>query len=620
MICFVAIPRRCRQGLTFQHNDLYVMRSSGLPYLSTRMMGDGDDHEARQGWGEQMNDSMVAAASTERPVGAASSGSASARSISLASPSGRPLREPSPPSKRRPSLNGQTVVLLDNGQAVVERPNYGDTLSWVAGHLKTLDSPAQVIELREILVTQELPALQRLAEKIQGFQPAGVVISICHAGVTAPSVMLAGTLERAGIPTVLICTPLGLPLARLMASYDVPDLPLVSTEMVTGLSEEARGEVARRVTDEVIRALTQPPRGNAFPDPAAGYQGSTLTSEAFDVSRFDDFLDLWENYWQELIDRRMSDGLPIVPPTRRRVEEMVAAAGRSEDEVVLRGPMPSQAQVTVGALAVNAVLAGCKPEYFPVVLAAVEAMDEPEFRFFQTAITTHPGGIAVVVSGPLAEALGLQSGAGCLGPGFRANASIGRAINLVLINVARSVPGMSSLATFGSPAQYSFCFAELREGNPWSTINEEKFDKETTTVTVLKCESPHNVISNRGPSVEALLDSAASVLSTLGTNGIRYPGDHLVLINPRHARMMAQAGYTKRDVQLYLYDKARVPADKFDVSRYQGRPWARTVSNVPVVRDPSEFHVIVAGGVGNQVMVAPTWGLSRAVTRPAAGP
>ena len=177
---------------------------------------------------------------------------------------------------------------------------------------------------------------------------------------------------------------------------------------------------------------------------------------------------------------------------------MLAASPLPPEQTLIGPPMPSGSAITVRNLAINAVLAGCRPEYFPVVLAVVRAMAAPEYRFFHTAITTHPGGVAIVVSGPIAEELGIASGQGCLGPGFRANATIGRAVNLTLINVARSIPGRSSLATHASPAQYSYCFAERLEGHPWQPLHEEYADASTSTVTVLKCEAPHNVLSMIG--------------------------------------------------------------------------------------------------------------------------
>jgi hypothetical protein len=523
-------------------------------------------------------------------------------------PAGEPARPTADAAPRPDGLAGRTVVVIDNGQATIERGTYGEVVAWLTDGLAALQPAATVVRIDQDLVTSDAVALAGLGRRIRDLAPAGVLIALCHAGVTAPSALLAGELERAGVPCVLVCTPLGAPLAGLMASYDVPALPIVVTEQVRGLGVAEQDQLAARVSAEAQAGLTGTGGPRPYGDPAAGLDAIEVDAD-----------EPAERLWERLLELRLNDGLPILPPTPERIERMQAAAGRDADEVLLAGPTPSQSPITVGKVVLNAVLAGCRPEYLPVVLAAVEAMAADEFRFFQTAITTHPGGVAVAVSGPVAEQLGIASGAGCLGPGFRPNATIGRAISLTMSNIARAIPGVSSLATFGSAAQFTYCFAERADGGgaPWTPYHAETHDPATSTVTVLKCESPHNVISNRGPGAEPLLDTAAAVLATLGTNGIRWPADHLVLINPAQVRMLQQAGYSKRDVQMHLFEKARVSAADFDTSRYESsRPrWTRGAAAIPVVRDPAEFRVFVCGGIGNQMMVAPPWGLSKAVTR-----
>src|SRR6185436_566591 len=153
-------------------------------------------------------------------------------------------------------------------------------------------------------------------------------------------------------------------------------------------------------------------------------------------------------------------GLPVIPPTAKRVDAMLGFTDRDPEQGLVNEIPPSGATITVRSLAVNAVMAGCRPAYFPILVAAFQAIADPAYRAFQGAITTHPSGNAIVVSGPLADELGIASGPGCLGPGFRANATIGRAINLTIMNVARAIPGKSDLGVFGSPAEFTYCFAE----------------------------------------------------------------------------------------------------------------------------------------------------------------
>lgn len=222
-------------------------------------------------------------------------------------------------------------------------------------------------------------------------------------------------------------------------------------------------------------------------------------------------------------------------------------------------------------------------------------------------------------SRPLTKELRIQSGAGCLGPGFRANATIGRAVTLCMINICRAIPARSDLSVFGSPAEYSYCFAESDEDNPWTPFHTELCDAETTTVTVHKCEGPHNVVSQIGSHPEGILTAIASQAATLGGNNYLRPSELIVILNPVHARNIAQAGWTKEDVKLFLFDRARIPAEP--LKKVRGTPipwprWFRSMESVPVVNVPDEILIFVAGGMGYHSMVAKPWGLARLVTKP----
>ena len=547
----------------------------------------------------------------------AEGGAAPARRVVMPSPAGLPAHAPAPPAPRPRALAGRRLLLLDNGQIRGAADRFGPLLDWLAADLERAIEGIEFVRLSEPLVTLTTDQLVELRARITGEEVAGVVLAVAHAGVTAPSTVLAGELERQRIPCVLICTALGRGLAETMAAYHAPGLPIVEAPALRGLSAEALAASRAATARATIAGLTTPSarpsahaRGGGSGDPAA-----TSPELVVDLpGGATDGLD--QRVWQELEALQMTDGLPVVAPTPERVAAMLGSVTRPPEAVLLAGPTPSGAAITVDKLAVNAVLAGCRPEYFPIVIAAIEAMAEPEYRFFQAAITTHPSGTAVIVSGPMAAALGIHAGQGCLGPGFRANATIGRAVNLACINIARAIPGRSNLATMGSPAQYSFCFAE-RDDSPWPRLYAERFDADSTTVTVLKCESPHNVLSSIGGTPEALLRSAASVAATLGTNAIRWPADHLVIINPAHAEMLADAGWTKADVASFLFEHARLPDDALGSrgDRSLGTAARTGPDRIPVVPDPSGFLIIVAGGLGPQMMVAPPWGLSRAVTK-----
>ena len=535
--------------------------------------------------------------------------------VVLPAPTGAPSLAPALPAPRPATLDGARLLLLDNGQVQPSLPRYGPLLDWLAEDLAAAGAAVAIERRHEDLIQFPEAQLERLQAEILEGGYAGLVIAVCHAGVTASSTVLALALERAGFPCVLLCTALGRPLAETMASHDVPALPLIEVPWLRGLGDDAVAIARADRAKAVVEALSTPPERLAERVSGAGDRAAGLRELAIETP---DGVDLGAALYDELESLQLGDGLPVVPPTEERIAAMLAAAPLDPDAVLIDGPMPSGSAISVRNLAVNAVLAGCRPEVFPVVLAAMQAMAAPEYRFFHTAITTHPGGTAIVVSGPIAEALGIASGQGCLGPGFRANATIGRAVNLTLINVARAIPGRSSLATHASPAQYSYCFAERLEGHPWQPLHVERGHAGSSTVTVLKCEAPHNVLSMLGTTPQQLLTATASVAATLGTNAFRYPGDHLVIINPVDAARMADEGWSKDDVRHFLFERARIDRDLLPEQRYllASPAWFAHTDRLPVARGPEEFHVVVAGGIGPQLMIAPPWGLSAAVTRP----
>jgi hypothetical protein len=325
--------------------------------------------------------------------------------------------------------------------------------------------------------------------------------------------------------------------------------------------------------------------------------------------------------YEELAKADISDGLPIVAPTLKRVQAMLSFTDLDADHVLVDALPPSGACVTVRSLAANAVMAGCRPEYFPILVAVFQAVSDPVYRLAQGAISTHPAGNAVVVSGPLAEEMGIHSGAGCLGPGFRANATIGRAVNLTIMNVSRARPGKTDLGIFGSPAEYTYCFAESDKNNPWLPLHTELYGADVTSVTVHKCEGPHNVADPRmGP--EELLKNVAATAATVGGNNLGHPCQLLVMLNPAQARMLAKAGWSKQDVKGFLYETARHPQSEVlrrrGGGRYNGPDYFLTLPRIPVMRSPADCIVIVAGDSGNAAggfaMVGIPWGNAKAVS------
>jgi hypothetical protein len=256
--------------------------------------------------------------------------------------------------------------------------------------------------------------------------------------------------------------------------------------------------------------------------------------------------------------RGWTDGLPITPPTLPRVEAMCATTVRAPSEV-LGEVEPLRGEATVEKIAANAVMAGCRPEHFPVVLAALEAMLDPAFNMRGVQTTDENVAPLLIVSGPLAARLGLNAGFGALGPGWRANAAIGRAVRLVMLNLGGGWPGAVSLAGLGQPARYTLCLAE-RGDSPWPPLHVELGHRlEQSTVTVLRAETAINVTGGLA-EVASVMGSAASAFTML------YEGRVAVIVAPFVARKLAAEGWSKDDVRRWLHDQARVP-----VAAWRGR-------------------------------------------------
>ena len=200
------------------------------------------------------------------------------------------------------------------------------------------------------------------------------------------------------------------------------------------------------------------------------------------------------------LERGWSDGLPITPPTPERVAAMLAASNLEPQQVVAQLP-PNWGDATVERLAVNAVMAGCLPDYLPVIVAGVSAMSDPAFNLYAVQATTHSCAPLFIVNGPIRAQLGLNSGSGAYGPGWRANAAIGRAVRLALLNIGGGYPGIGDMSTQGAPSKYTYCVAENEEANPWTPLHVERgFAPEQSTVTVLAGEPPHNINDHTGSS------------------------------------------------------------------------------------------------------------------------
>jgi hypothetical protein len=371
-----------------------------------------------------------------------------------------------------------------------------------------------------------------------------------------------------------------------------------------------------------------------------------LCAKTFEVE------DAWA--WLELAyEKGWTDGLPVAPPTPERVAEMIRYVGRAPDELLGIVP-PLQGKATVEKVAIQAVMAGCRPEYFPVVLAALECVltdvDKKRFNLRGVQDTTAPTTPLVIVSGPATKQLGFHYRENAFGGLSRANATVGRALRLILWNLGGAHPGETDQTHMGHPGKYSFCVAENPEPdeNPWVPLNvEHGYAPEQSTVTVFGCEAPRNILTRNagmlrpeiGGDPESALRLLARAMASAGSNNFHAMGQILLAIGPLTAQFLDRAGYTKDRVRRHLFEHARnrlgdMMRDKFFSP--EGDPknnlWKENVPwvdqrdpdfMVPVVDQVENIHIIVTGGAGlpwNAICYG--WGQygGYAVTKPIAAP
>lgn len=310
-----------------------------------------------------------------------------------------------------------------------------------------------------------------------------------------------------------------------------------------------------------------------------------------------------------------TDGLPVVLPTAELVAAMVAGSGRGADEVIAVLP-PIQGEATVEKIAANAVMAGCRPEYMPVLLAAVDAVADERYGLVHRQITTHAGAPLIIVNGPVARQLSVNASTGVFGPGWRANATIGRALHLVLQNVGGAIPGVIDMAQHSHPGKYTFCIAENEDANPWSPLHVERgFSLDDSVVTVVCTEAPHSATDNVNASAVQTLTTCASVMATLGGNNVYSQGEPVLALGPEHAAHIAAEGWSKSDVKMFIFETARQPW-RFVKGRGKSigpnfPKWlenAKDDDQIPIVTRPQDLIVIVCGGAGGKSMVLPTAG------------
>jgi hypothetical protein len=322
------------------------------------------------------------------------------------------------------------------------------------------------------------------------------------------------------------------------------------------------------------------------------FEGDRLAARRIEIGEIEDEL-------EAAYDRGWTDGLPVVPPTAARVLRMLDGTRRAPAEVVAVVP-PDLVPVTVEKVAINAVMAGCKPEHLPVVLAAVQASCTDRFNMHGLLCTTYFSGPVMVVNGPIAAQLGMNSGVNCLGQGNRANATIGRALQLVIRNVGGGLPGDIDRATFGGPGKYTFCFAEDEAGSPWEPLSvEQGFARETSTVSLFPGHGPSAIVDQISRTPESLARSFAAKLRATAHPKLVMAMGAMLIVSPEHARVFAAAGWTKARLRAALDELLVIPGEELVRGAgeiEEGMPAALVAGRrLPKFR-PGDLAIVHAGG------------------------
>ncbi len=348
-------------------------------------------------------------------------------------------------------------------------------------------------------------------------------------------------------------------------------------------------------------------------DLAVRFGGDRLKSRRIELARLEDEM-------ESLYDRGWSDGLPLVPPTERRVMAMLKGTSRSPDELVAIVP-PDLVECTVEKVAINAVMAGCKPEYLPVVLAAVEAACTDRFNMHGLLATTMTAGPVIIVNGPIRKAIGMNSGRNVFGQGNRANATIGRALQLVIRNVGGGRPGEIDRATFGGPGKITFCFAEDEEGSPWTPLSADfGVEPGVSSVTLFPGEGPRTLVDQLSREPESLVLGYAAHLQNMHHPKLVMAFDCVLAVGPEHARVFREAGWSKEDLKVRLHELLLSPKEQMvrgAGGMAEGLPEGVPLVSVPKFRpdgilvvhcggDAGLFSAIIAGWVNGGAGSAPT--------------
>lgn len=498
--------------------------------------------------------------------------------------------------------------------------NYGEVFVRIKERLTELGI-SKFIDYVETVRGKNTKKLNEYAAMLAKEKPSAAIVAFGDMGTSAATTVVAIALEKLGIPTVYMTAPPGSAITEGVGVYRAGHLCLCSLDIYQASTVDEVREQVDLKWDYIVDSLTA--QGEKLEKTAHIDFKMDLVPPAQDgLLPITQNIDVDESrllepgaYMEEINEyfnaEHISDGLPIIPPTRRRYDNMMSYCPFDENLVLCEQVGPTGKNITVKDVAIAAVMAGCTPKAMPVLVAAFKALNSPKYNLLQSVTTSHPGGNLVLVSGPIAQEIGISGKQGCLGPGYPMNATIGRAVNLVIMNVCRSVPGVCDLDCLASQAEFTYCFAEEPELAQWNMINEERYDSKTTTVYMLKAEPIHDIIDFLSLDGHDLLDTITHCCTTLGSNNAYIPGPLIVCLTPDHGMMLKKSGYTKRMIQehihTYAYHEVPMVRDRGLVPvRPEGFKYRHPM---PVTRFPEDVEVVVIGGRGGHSAVILPWAL-----------
>ena len=421
-------------------------------------------------------------------------------------------------------------------------------------------------------------------------------------------------MAKQGIASMTVCSEsfqgLGRAQQKALGAADLP-IAVIPHPFGTRSREELR-EIAGRCVDEIARLACEKVA-------ATSSSGKTTVPRAALIEAEDD-LEGINRLFQE---RRWADGLMIMPPTKERVARMLKHTKRAPDEIVAT-IAPRFGAATVEHVAINAVMAGCYPEYLPVLIAAAEAVADPHFHLQALQVTTNPSAVFLVLNGPIVKTLGVNSGGNCLGPGTWANGTLGRALRLILQNIGGGLPGDMDKATQGQPGKYTFCCAENESASPWEPLHVERgYRADQSTVTVVGALGTWNMnITAR--DADDVIAMIADTMQYPASSDYIYGGAPWLILAPQHAQLMAKAGLSKADAKRRFWEESKMRAGRSRGSEFGRMKTGRAHelgeigpdTMVPISEKPEDITLLVAGGAGTHSVFVPVSAHTRSATRP----